>query len=326
MTFLRWLVPTPYPYVALGIPVIVFAMGYGWLNVVVALAMSLGIFLSAGWVDYRRRGRKNPSPSGTSAPRAPVVEALDIAEPLTPGGPRYAEFDRRIPTRAEADRIISEGLGLALRRVPREHRDLEFLQWFPHLRALWIYGPVDAARIGDLTALSHLSLIAAGGDDVDLSRLRGLTFYEGELRGRESVTALPAVRELYLGEVDAGRLERVPPELKSLALHGATGLTALDVVGTAPGLRELDVQSPRQLDIGALSDLKHLQKVSLADIRRLTGCAALSSLAALRELRLDNVEEVDDPAALRSLRGVEVVTTGLGGLAHGLSVSPTPGT
>jgi hypothetical protein len=50
--------------------------------------------------------------------------------------------------------------------------------------------------------------------------------------------------------------------------------------------------------------------VSLADIRRLTGCAALSSLAALRELRLDNVEDVDDPAALRSLHGVEVVMTG----------------
>jgi hypothetical protein len=312
MTFLRWLVPTPYPYVALGIPLIVFAMGYGWLNVVVALTMSLGIFLSAGWVDYRRKVRENASPSGTSASSTQVVEALDIAEPLTPGGPRFAEFDRRIPTRAEAERIIAEGLGLALRRVPREHRDLEFLQWFPNLRGLWIYGPVNAARIGDLTALSHLSLIAAGSDDVDLSRLRGLTFYEGELRGRESVTALPALRELYLGEVDAGRLERVPPALTSLALHGATGVTALDVVGTAAGLRELDVQGPRQLDIAALAHLKHLRTVSLGDIRRLTGCAALSSLAALRELRLDNVEDVDDPAALRSLNGVEVVTTGLG--------------
>ncbi|KAF2415690.1 hypothetical protein [Microbacterium sp. B35-30] len=312
MTFLRWLVPTPYPYVSLGIPLIVLVMGYGWLNVVVALTMSLGIFLSAGWVDYRRHARGNPSPSGTSASPAHVVDALHIADPLTPGGPRFAEFDRRIPTRAEADRILSEGLGLALRRVPREHSELEFLQWFPHLRGLWIYGPVHAARIGDLTALSHLSLIAAGGDDIDLSKLRGLTFYEGELRGRESVTALPAVRELYLGEVDAGRLERVPPELKSLALHGATGLTALDVVGAAPGLRELDVQGPRHLDIAALSDLKHLRNVSLADIGRLTGCAALSSLAALRELRLDNVEDVDDPGALRSLRGVEVVMTGLG--------------
>jgi hypothetical protein len=312
MRFVRWLIPTPYPYVALGIPAIVFAMGYGWLNVVVALTMSLGIFLSAGWVDYRRHARGTSSSSGTSASSARVVEALHIAEPLTPGGPRFAEFDRRIPTRAEADQITSEGLGLALRRVPREHRDLEFLQWFPHLRGLWIYGPVNAARVGDLTTLSHLSLIATGGDDVDLSKLSRLTFYEGELRGRESVTALPALRELYLGEVDAGRLERVPPGLKSLALHGATGLTALDVVGAATGLRELDVQGPRQLDIAALSNLKHLRKVSLADIRRLTGCAALLSLTALREIRLDNVEEVDDPAALRSLQGVEVDLTGPG--------------
>ena len=316
MTFLRWLVPTPYPYVALGIPAIVFIMGYGWLNVVVALTMSLGIFISAGWVDYRRHGSARPSRSvraiGTDATSGHVLDSLRIAEPLTPGGPLFAEFDHRIPTREEAERIISAGLGLALRRVPREHRDLEFLQWFPRLRALWIYGPVNAARIGDLTALSHLSLIAAGSDDVDLSRLRGLTFYEGELRGRESVTALPTVRELYLGEVDAGRLERVPPALTSLALHGATGVTALDGVGTAAGLRELDVQGPRQLDIAALSDLEHLRKVSLADIRRLTGCAAFLSLAALRELRLHNVEEVDDPGALRSLRGVEVVMTGNG--------------
>jgi hypothetical protein len=316
MTFLRWLVPTPYPYVALGIPVVVFIMGYGWLNVVVALTIGLGIFISAGWVDYRRRGRERPPRSvraiGAGASRGHVVDALRIAEPLTPGGPRFAEFDRRIPTREEAERIISAGLGLALRRVPRAHRDLEFVQWFPHLRGLWIHGPVNASRIGDLTDLSQLSLIAAGSDDVDLSKLRHLTFYEGELRGRESVTALTSLRELYLGEVDAGRLERVPPALRNLSLHGATGLTDLNVVATAAGLRELEVQGPRQLDIAAISRLTQLRKVSLTDIRRLTGCAALSSLPALRELRLHDVEDVDDLAALSSLHGVDVVVTGRG--------------
>lgn len=415
--------PTPYPYVAIGIPVVVFLLGYEWLNVAVALILSVGVFISAGWVDYRRHGANDLSPSvrasrdrakhkwpaeerleglrhapGVYTATAPdrghvlvvvpdgdgpwiyatvpslsrrattdVVEfssydalvehlgkegigyvppssyarvltqsltvrlykngvtsesiasglsgarrvsALNLTGPITTSGPRFAEFDRRIPTRAEADQIIEEGLGLALRRVPRQHRDLEFLHLFPGLRALWIHGPVNPAGIGSLTTLTQLSLISTGSDEVDLSALRGLTYYEGELGGRESVLALPALRELYLGGLDKGRLSRIPATLEHLSLHDATSLENLDRVGIARGLRTLEVQGPRQLDVAAVATLEHLRQLTLIEISRLTGTSALRSARRLRELRLDHVESVDDSEVFGSLRGVDIVVTG----------------
>lgn len=357
MKLLRWMLSTPYPYVALAIPLYVLVMGYGWGRVILTLILSAGIFISAAWVNYRRDSVVSSAPSiresqtrarmkwpakqylgneryaagvsmaaarvkghvllfvpdGDGAwhcarmpsrwqrgvphvvefstydamvaeleregvgyiPRSPyarsvvdslshrlalrgithesiasgsvgtrVVGTLAVTGAIAHGGPPYAEFDRRVPTRAEADWIVAEGLGVALRRVPRESRDLAFLEWLPDLRGLWIHGAVDPSRIGQLSALTHLSLLSAGSRDVDLSDLEKLEFYEGELQGRESVLALPALKELYLGRVGDGQLDRVPPSVQCLSLHGATDLGSLGFVTAATGLRELEVLGP----------------------------------------------------------------------------------
>jgi hypothetical protein len=93
-------------------------------------------------------------------------------------------------------------------------------------------------------------------------------------------------------------------------LHGATSMQSLDLVMMAEGLRELEIQGPRTLDIGAVTGLRHLRSLTLIDIPHLTGIGALASVRTLRELRLDEVGAVDDPIALESLRRVSVVVTG----------------
>lgn len=421
MTFWRWVVTTPYPYVALGIPTVVLALGYEWVNVLVGAILSFGVFLSAGWVAYRRsaandsvqslRGSRsraarqwpalgtvvhrdyllgvsaegasrrgyvlvfvpegdnawaftyvastrsrNPQTAEFTSYEAMVADlkrhqfahvppssysrvladalvvslakrgvtreslasgsvvcgsanGLTISGPVAGNGPRYAEFDRRVPTPREAVQVTDSGFGLALRRIPRGHRDLEFLELFPDLRGLWILGPVNPARVSALTSLTHLSLIDTGSDEVDLSGLQSLVFFEGELKGRESILDVAGLRELYLGRVDDGQLTHVPVGLRRVSLHGAAGLRSLDCVREAAGLRELEVQGARHLDISAISSLTHLHTLSFSHVGRLSGVTSLVSLRGLREIRLQSVGSIDAPAALDLLRGVDVIVT-----------------
>ncbi len=231
---------------------------------------------------------------------------LVIGESLTGSGPRYAEFDRRVPTRAEAEQIIADGLGLALIRVPKQHQGLEFLEWFPSLRGLFVSGRVDPGRIGELVELRRLSLISTGNLGVDLSRLRNLVLYEGELKGRESVLELP-VRELYLERVSEGILSPLPPTVEEVSLSGAEKLETLDLLVPAGGLRELTIDGSRVLDLGSITALKELRSVSLMDIGKITGVGALEQLRKLRELTLIGVEAVDDISVLDRLTDKQVM-------------------
>ncbi len=232
---------------------------------------------------------------------------LVIGGSLTVSGPRYAEFEGRVPNRSEAEQISQEGLGLSLIRVPKAHRGLEFLEWFPDLRGLFVSGKIDPARIGDLTELRHLSLIATGDGAIDFSRLAHLDLYEGDLRGRESVLALP-LRQLYLERVAQGVLSQVPPTLEELSLEGAANLNSLQPIARARGLRELSIYGPRTLDIGAIAAFTELTSVTLTGIGALTGVSGLDGLRRLRELTLIGVGSIDDIGVLDRLtdRGVVV--------------------
>lgn len=421
MTFWRWVVTTPYPYVALGIPVVVVALGYEWVNVLVAVILGFGVFLSAGWVAYRRSGANDSTHSlrssqsraarqwpalgtvvnrdyllGVSAegasrrgyvlvfvperdnawaytymastrsrnpqtveftsyeamvgdlkrhqfahvPQSSYSRALadtlvvslakrgvtreslasgsivggsanglTISGPVAGNGPRYAEFDRRVPTPREAVQVTDSGFGLALRHIPRHHRDLAFLELFPDLRGLWILGPVNPARVSALTSLTHLSLIDTGPDEVDLSALQSLVFFEGEFKGRESVLDVAGLRELHLGRVDDGQLTHVPAGLRRVSLHGAAGLRSLESVCGAAELREIEVQGAHHLDISAISSLRHVHTLSFSHVGRLSGVTTLVSLRGLRQIRLESVGSIDAPAVLDLLRGVDVIVT-----------------
>ena len=144
-----------------------------------------------------------------------------------------AEFDRRVPTSTELAEITEKGYGVGLRRIPRKHRDLRFLEDAPELQASWISGPVVPDRIPTMTGLTQLSLLSTGVDELNLSRLTELRYYEGPLRGHESVLSLPRVTELCFDPATGGRLDGIPRTVRSLILTRATGVDSLAPAASA---------------------------------------------------------------------------------------------
>lgn len=222
-----------------------------------------------------------------------------------------AEFDRRVPTSTELAEITEKGYGVGLRRIPRKHRDLRFLEDAPELQASWISGPVVPDRIPTMTGLTQLSLLSTGVDELNLSRLTELRYYEGPLRGHESVLSLPRVTELCFDPATGGRLDGIPRTVRSLILTRATGVDSLAPIAGAPHLLELSIDGPRALDISAVAELPSLRVLRLAGITSLTGAAALVRAPGLRELAISSVANIDDADVLSALDGVDVIVDGV---------------
>lgn len=194
-------------------------------------------------------------------------------------------------------------------------RDLEFLRFFPRLRAfafsLWSLESVDGLRFlprdleqlaWDETKSRRLSLAAI----LRFPELRALTV-AGRHRDLSAIAQLRKLESVTLSSTALEDLDLLKPlrHLVKLDLHlGA--IADLSALGAHPQLKVLSLSRIRGLeDLSSLEQLVGLQALRIIDQPRIVTLPRMDALRHLRLVELDGLRSLEDFTPLASAPNLE---------------------
>ncbi len=161
-------------------------------------------------------------------------------------------------------------------------------------------------RMINLKSLRVFGLVA---QRPDLTHNSNLTEFAGPLKGFESVLDLPTLTTLHLTTTSGRRRVEISAPVEFLRIDDIRGLTELPVLRHPMAVRDLSLHRTASLDVSGADELRHLRRLSLSSVRKLTGVDPLVRLR-LEFLHLEDCREIHPVDALLELRDTEVRVVG----------------